>query len=217
MGEFIVRLSSLTLQNIKNVKKGTVFMPMANEKSLNVGGAEILGIYGQNGSGKTAVVDGLYFLQQIMIGETIDQSISDYIGVDDDAAHMNAEFKIFGKKKIYEVGYNIELKKMDGDVVIEREFLNCAINQDGKERIRIFSWIIYAASRRVFLNHKRLDRLIGKDKERRTDLIVARKMAEKSNCSFIFGDSSREIFCQKVEDKFKNYSNVIKALFEFSF
>ena len=25
MGEFIVRLSSLTLQNIKNVKKGTVF------------------------------------------------------------------------------------------------------------------------------------------------------------------------------------------------
>ena len=78
MGEFIVRLSSLTLQNIKNVKKGTVFMPMANEKSLNVGGAEILGIYGQNGSGKTAVVDGLYFLQQIMIGETIDQSISDY-------------------------------------------------------------------------------------------------------------------------------------------
>ena len=96
MGEFIVRLSSLTLQNIKNVKKGTVFMPMANEKSLNVGGAEILGIYGQNGSGKTAVVDGLYFLQQIMIGETIDQSISDYIGVDDDAAHMNAEFKILG-------------------------------------------------------------------------------------------------------------------------
>ena len=41
MGEFIVRLSSLTLQNIKNVKKGTVFMPMANEKSLNVGGAPV--------------------------------------------------------------------------------------------------------------------------------------------------------------------------------
>ena len=28
-------------------------MPMANEKSLNVGGAEILGIYGQNGSGNS--------------------------------------------------------------------------------------------------------------------------------------------------------------------
>lgn len=28
MGDFIVRLSSLTLENIKNVKKGTIFMPM---------------------------------------------------------------------------------------------------------------------------------------------------------------------------------------------
>lgn len=218
MGEFIVRLSSLTLQNIKNVKKGTIFMPMANEKSLNVGGAEILGIYGQNGSGKTAVVDGLYFLQQIMIGETIDQSISDYIGVDDDAAHMNAEFKIFGKEKIYEVGYNIELKKIDGDVVIEREFLNCAINQDGKRTNKnIFMDYIRCESESIFKPQKRLDELIGKDKEKRTDLIVARKMAEKSNCSFIFGESSREIFCQKVEDKFRNYSTVIKALFEFSF
>ena len=61
MGEFIVRLSSITLQNIKNVKNGTIFMPMANEKSMSVGSAEILGIYGQNGSGKTAVIDALYF------------------------------------------------------------------------------------------------------------------------------------------------------------
>ena len=48
MGDFVVRLSSLTLQNIKNVKNGTIFMPMANEKSLSVSGAEILGIY-ENG------------------------------------------------------------------------------------------------------------------------------------------------------------------------
>ena len=132
MGDFIVRLSSLTLENIKNVKNGTIFMPMSNEKPLSVGRAEILGIYGQNGSGKTAIVDALHFLQQIMIGQTVDQRISDYIGVNDDKAHMNAEFKIFGRKKVYEVGYNISLKKQDGEVVIEREFLNCAINHDSK-------------------------------------------------------------------------------------
>ena len=52
MGDFVIRLSSLTLENVKNVKNGTIFMPMSNEKLLNVNGAEILGIYGQNGSGK---------------------------------------------------------------------------------------------------------------------------------------------------------------------
>ena len=217
MRDFVVRLASLTLGNIKNVKNGTIFMPLSNEKLLSVGGAEILGIYGQNGSGKTAVVDTLYFLQQIMMGQSIDQSINDYIGVDDDTARINAEFKIFGKKKVYEVGYNISLKRNDGEVEIEREFLNCAINQGGKRTNKnVFMDYNRSDSESIFKPQKRLDELVGKNKERKTDLIVARKMAEKSNCSYIFGESSREIFCQEVEDKFKDFSTVIRALFDFS-
>ena len=45
----IVRLSSVALENIKNVRKGTVCVPMAS-----ITKAGVLGIYGQNGSGKTA-------------------------------------------------------------------------------------------------------------------------------------------------------------------
>lgn len=60
----IVRLSSLQLINIKNVKKGTIYMPNTVNKILSADKAEILGIYGQNGSGKTAIVDALYFLQK---------------------------------------------------------------------------------------------------------------------------------------------------------
>ena len=217
MGDFVVRLSSLTLKNVKNVKNGTILMPMSNEKLHSVDSAEILGIYGQNGSGKTAIVDALYFLQQIMLGQSIDQSIIDYIGVDDDRAHMCVEFKIFFEEKLYEAGYNIWLKINDGAVEIEREFLNCAINHDGKRTNKnIFMDYVRSDSESIFKPYRRLDELIGKNKERKTDLIVARKMAEKSNCSYIFGESSREIFCQEVEDKFKDYSNVIGALFEFS-
>ena len=217
MEKFVVRLSALTLENIKNVKNGTIFMPKSSENSLYASGGEILGIYGQNGSGKTAIVDALYFLQQIMIGQNVDQSMLDYIGISDDSAHMNVEFKIFGDEVIYEVGYSISLKKHDGIVEINREFLNCAINQDGKRTNKnIFMDYVRSDTENIFKPQKRLDELIGKNKERRTDLIVARKMAEKSNCSYIFCESSREIFCQNVEDKFKDYSNIIRALFEFS-
>ena len=59
MRDMVVRLSSLSLMNIKNVKNGMILMPLAGEWSPKIGGAEILGIYGQNGSGKTAVVDAL--------------------------------------------------------------------------------------------------------------------------------------------------------------
>ena len=65
MRNTVVRLTSLTLKNIKNVKNGTIIMPRADEKKFEGCKAEILGIYGQNGSGKTAIVDALYFLQNI--------------------------------------------------------------------------------------------------------------------------------------------------------
>lgn len=75
----VVRLSSLTLENIKNVRKGTVCVPMAG-----ITKAGVLGIYGQNGSGKTTVIDALYFLQQIMMGNGLEPAIADYMNSESD-------------------------------------------------------------------------------------------------------------------------------------
>ena len=212
----IVRLSSLTLKNIKNVKNGTIVMPLTNERKTEYGKAEILGVYGQNGSGKTAIVDALYFLQSIMLGEEVDQDILDYISTDSINAEINAEFNIFEEDILYEVGYHVVLAKLEEVVVIEREYLNCAINRDGyRTNKNIFMDYQRTQMDVVFKPVKRLEELVGKDKEIKMDLIVARKMAEKSNCSYIFGNDSREIFFKK-NDKFKNYATVIRALFDFA-
>lgn len=217
MKDFIVRLSSLTLERIKNVKNGTIYMPMANEKNPNTKIAEILGIYGQNGSGKTAVVDALYFLQQIMIGDTLDQSLIDYIDVETSSAEITAEFKIVGDNVFYEVGYHICLAKTADGVCIKREYLNGALNQNGmRTNKNIFMEYQRSETDSIFKPQKRLDELVGKDKEIKTDLIVARKLAEKSNCSYIFGESSREIFLGKASDEFVNYANIIRSLFTFA-
>ena len=37
--------------------------------------------YGQNGSGKTAVIDAMYFLQKFMTGESIEKKLTDYINL----------------------------------------------------------------------------------------------------------------------------------------
>lgn len=217
MEDYRVRLSSLTLKNIKNVKNGTVYMPSAHEKKKTIGGAEILGIYGQNGSGKTAVIDALFYLQQIMIGMEVDQSISDYIDVDVEQAEIIAEFTIFGTGIIYEVGYHLFLKMRGGMTVIDREFLNCAITQNNK-RTNKNTFIDYSSSDtdNIFKPQKRLDELIGKDKEIKTDLIVAKKLAEKSNCSYVFGENSREIFNRAINTDFGKYTTAINVLFEFA-
>ena len=217
MRNVVVRLSSLTLINIKNVKNGTIVMPLSNEQKFECNRAEILGIYGQNGSGKTAIVDAFYFLQNVMTGEELDQRIIDYIDTDSANAEVNAEFKIFGNNVLYEVGYHIIFSKVDDGIIIEREYLNCAVNKEGyRTNKNIFMDYKRTESDYIFKPMKRLEELVGKDKNVKMDLIVARKMAEKSNCSYIFGKDSRELFF-KENDEFKNYSIVIHALFDFAF
>ena len=93
--ESIVRLSSLKISNIKNVRVGQIVMPNTCQKHLTYKTAEVLGLYGQNGSGKTAVIDTLYYLQKIMIGSTLDKKVADYIDAASDQAEIIADFNIF--------------------------------------------------------------------------------------------------------------------------
>lgn len=217
MKKTVVRLALLTIENIKNVKSGTIVMPRSGDKEKKPTEADVLGIYGQNGSGKSAVIDTLYFLQQIMIGQQIDQSLAEYIDVEENNAEINAEFNIYMEDSMYEVGYHLLLVWEEGGIVIDREYLNCAITRgEVRKNKNIFMDYQRNESDSVFKPAKRLDELIGKDKERRTDLIVARKMAEKSNCSYIFGESSREIVFKSDSESFKDYAIIIKELFGFA-
>ena len=200
----IVRLSALTLKNIKNVKNGTVCMPSVNNAPPSFK-ADILGIYGQNGSGKTAIVDALYFLQQIMIGSDLDSELVDYMDSETDHAEITAEFLISREESFYEIGYHVQFMKMDSKVCIDREFLNCAITQNGiRSNKNIFMDYQRSKPDCIFKPQKRLNELVAQDKNLLMDLIVARRIAEKSNCSYIFGESNRDIFCRSYDSPFEN-------------
>ena len=213
----IVRLSALKISNIKNVRNGQIVMPNTYRKQLSYKTAEVLGVYGQNGSGKTAVIDTLYYLQRIMIGDSLDEEISDYIDVSDTQAEIIADFNIFSGETVYETSYKIILQRKEKRTEIIREALSCAVNE-GNSRSNKTVFIDYQRSDKenIFSPKKRWEEVTEASIENKMDLIVARKMAEKSNCSYIFGESSREIFCRKYENNFRYYSEVIKALFEFA-
>ena len=55
MKRAIVRIESIEIQNFKNVKYGVLDF-VNNRKNYN---SSVLGLYGQNGSGKTALIDAL--------------------------------------------------------------------------------------------------------------------------------------------------------------
>ena len=192
-------------------------MPNTVNKILSADKAEILGIYGQNGSGKTAIVDALYFLQKVMIGVDLDQSLEDYMDMDSDTAEIFADFNIFMDGIVFEIGYRLSLSREEKEVIISRETLSAAKNENGiRTNKTVFMDYQRDQANVIFKPQKRLDEILEENKEIKTDLIVARKMAEKSNCSYIFGESSREIFCREYKNGFQQFSVIISSLFEFA-
>ncbi len=217
MKDTIVRLASLELSNIKNVKNGKIVMPGRMGKEPIKNQAEILGIYGQNGSGKTAVIDTLYYLQQIMNGKSLAGEFGEYIDATSTQAEIVTEFNVFNNDTFYEVGYKIVLRRKEKGIEIQKETLSFAKTENGvRSNKTVFMDFQREKENPIFLPKKRCEEVIGANKENSTDLIVARKIAEKSRCSYVFGESSREIFFQDYTNRFKECSELIRALFEFS-
>lgn len=213
----IVRIAALTIENFKNVGNGKIVMPSCLKKEFVNDSSEVLGIYGQNGSGKTAVVDAMFFLQKILVGSTLDEDITEYLTTGSQSAELEVDFNVFIEKVIFEVTYKVVLKREDKSIVIDKESMSCAKNKnDERTNKTVFIEFDRNDSSQLFKTAIRVQELVEENKENKTDLIVAKKMAEKSHCSYIFGESSREVFCRQYSNGFRDYSDIIKTLYHFA-
>ena len=112
--ESVVRLLEINIQNIKNVKNGKVELLNNNiKKSLKLEAGDVLGIYGQNGSGKTAVVDTLGILKTILSGDSLEKSLKELITVEEKECILFFKFYIETLEKKYIVEYEITIEKIE--------------------------------------------------------------------------------------------------------
>ena len=149
-------------------------MPNTSQKQKTYKNAEVLGLYGQNGSGKTAVIDTLYYLQKILMGSTLDEEIADYIDAGSHQAEIIADFNIFIEAVIYEVSYRIILQRSENGANIVRETLSCAVNKDDSRSNKTVFMDYHRSNREaVFAPKKRWDEVVEANAENKTDLIVA--------------------------------------------
>lgn len=81
-----MRVESIELKNFKNVEAGRV--DILDTQS----GAGIVGIYGQNGSGKTSVVDAFDCIQRAMLGVEQADNSGDYVGASGDELAVTIRF-----------------------------------------------------------------------------------------------------------------------------
>ena len=114
-------------------------MPNTCRKQLSYKNAEVLGLYGQNGSGKTAIIDTLYYLQKIMVGDTLVKEIADYINVKCDQAEIVANFIIFKESVIYVIVLE-EHKNKTTNGKLAHKYPACLIGRNNQRYIE--GWLV---------------------------------------------------------------------------
>ena len=91
------RLSRIEIYNFKNIKRAELDFKNS-----------ILGLYGQNGSGKTALIDVLDLIKTILCGQKISSDFSNMIHVDADYSRIVVQFTIDENGRL-----NIRLNSID--------------------------------------------------------------------------------------------------------
>lgn len=192
MNQEIVRLLELKINNIKNVKNGEIdlinYSNIKNNFNLKIG--DILGIYGQNGSGKTTVVDAMGILKNILIGEKL--TLNELITIGEENCTLAFKFYIEILQNKYIVDYKIELKKTDKEVTINNETIKYSSLIEGKwTKNQTLIEIPYNLNG---IKPKTKFAKILKNEKRLIDLKVAEGISKKMNTSFLFSKDIKDIF-----------------------
>ena len=214
MKNTVIRLKQIRIQNFKNVVDGEI--TLIDEKKDYL--ASILGLYGQNGSGKTALIDALSLLKASLCGTIILPTFAECINVNASFARFSFAFLLedIASKMKYNINYNFKIKKEadkakqnidnPGDnsfkTILFDELLTYSFKAESGRKTT--QTIMNTASEGLFISKKRMTELFGDTKTVETDLLVAKRVTEESSRSCIF---SYEVM-KMARDKHNNGSNI---------
>ncbi|MCU6688183.1 ATP-binding protein [Dorea acetigenes] len=211
MKQNVIRLVAIEINNIKNVKYGRLELSKSRKGS-------ILGIYGQNGSGKTVVVDCMVLLKCLFSGKKIPSHFYYYINSQSETAQVKYCFEIrtdYGESYAeYEIGL---LKNGESSFCINKEKLSVRECVEGKatrltpvfdyqkgekELFRLRKYYSY------FENKKNMENMVA--------LGIAQQATENYNEEKQRPEVGSFLFSKKAQDVFAQAEDEVKKVFRFS-
>lgn len=124
-----VKVVSLEMTNVKNVKYGKIDFDLNNDNVLD---AQVVGFYGQNGSGKTAVVEAFYILQSLLNAQALPSKNQRLIYEGQETLSLNFEFLVQTENETNKVNYHVELEYKEDRMVVKSEKIRAKEARYGK-------------------------------------------------------------------------------------
>ena len=212
----VVRLLSVELNGFKNAKYGYFDMPHALDNSFTEPTSEILGIYGQNGSSKTAVLEALDLLRRILSGQSLPIDTAQFICNKSENTCLDFSFYINACSKEYVVFYTIVLCKSEeghADIKNEKLCFSTFANGERGTKTRLVCYDEEADDSK-FKPATRYNELIKLNKKNDVNIQLARLVAKKEHKSFVFSEEFHEAW--GTSDKDGIWKHIIAGLRDYS-
>lgn len=232
------RVKTIEFFNFRNIEYGKVDLPNAKIEEFMDGCPSILGLYGQNGSGKTSLIMALNILKDLLSGRSIEKNYLSSVRVGCDFARLRFVLILYNDARTeYEVDYQFDLKiEVESHSLEDNEF-ELEATQDRLEILKVYNESLsyrrkttngvedpfqdlidatLESSQKAgyaFGNKSKYELLIGKDKEVAQKLRDAKAASYAKSRSFIF---SKDVYTSiKLNENTVHYKELISALHTF--
>ena len=208
MDGFTVRLLKVTIDNFKNINHGEIVFNCAKDDDA-FSEVDILGIYGQNGSGKTSFIQSLEVLKYLLMGMSLPPGFAGFLNSEEEACHL--KYHLIAKKGDYfcfYITYSVSMTKLVSSsngldatgnlntlytninlsnqrIIIKNERITFKNLLDEKSVAQELINCNYNASV-VFSPATKVQTFTNADKMELVNLLAAKKIAQEKSQSFIF-------------------------------
>lgn len=179
----VVRVKNIEIKDLKNIRYGKI---ITNSSFDKIDKADMIGIYGQNGSGKTAAIEAFSLLKTILTMKSLPKNSNHLIYFNQKQIQLSYDFIIENKYGKFEANYNCILSAGKEKLIVIGEHLSY------RENLPYYKPkpLIVKSDDNIKIRNTDINDL---DNESKLKIMVAKKMAMEKNTSFVFSKDLRKI------------------------